>query len=459
MREDETVRALREALKVSPDNGPLRKHLARTLLGLELYDEAEAEYRAALRAGPDDPEALGGLATVYERQGKLSAGLVVLEGLMRQEHAPADLRVQYARLLARSGDAAEAVRQYKKAVAADPAAADAELAERLGVRLEAPRQEETPDFLLDGRERMGMSHDEAADDLDINLLVERPQITFADVGGMDAIQDEIRMKILLPRQNQELFAAYGKKAGGGMLLYGPPGCGKTHLARATAGEMGASFLSVGLHEVLDMWIGSSEKRLHDLFEHARNHAPSVLFFDEVDALAASRSDMRQSGGRHLINQFLAELDGVESSNEGVLVLAATNALWHVDGAFRRPGRFDSLIFVPPPDAEARAAILKIHLAGKPAETVDALAVAKQAKDFSGADLMAVVETAVEGKLKEALKSGTIQPLTTKDLQRAVKQRRASTSEWFATARNHALFANEGGLYDEVLAYMKATKRL
>ena len=138
---------------------------------------------------------------------------------------------------------------------------------------------------------------------------------------------------------------------------------KTHLARATAGEINATFLSVGISDVLEMWLGNSERNLHQLFQQARRNKPCVLFFDEVDALAASRTDMRTSAARHMINQFLSEMDGVDSSNEGVLTLAATNAPWHVDAAFRRPGRFDRILFVPPPDQAARAAILRIHLVG------------------------------------------------------------------------------------------------
>src|SRR5207253_50493 len=143
---------------------------------------------------------------------------------------------------------------------------------------------------------------------------------FKDVGGMDTLKDEIRMKIIHPLEHPELYQAYGKTVGGGILMYGPPGCGKTHLARATAGEVRAGFLAVGINDVLDMWIGQSERNLHELFERARANRPCVLFFDEVDALGASRSDLRQSGGRHQINQFLAELDGIKSSNEGVLIL-------------------------------------------------------------------------------------------------------------------------------------------
>jgi SpoVK/Ycf46/Vps4 family AAA+-type ATPase len=237
-------------------------------------------------------------------------------------------------------------------------------------------------------------------------------------------------------------------------MYGPPGCGKTYLARATAGEIKAGFLSIGINDVLNMWLGNSEKNLHELFEQARRNRPCVLFFDEVDALAASRADMRTSAGRHLINQFLAELDGVNANNEGVLILAATNAPWHVDPAFRRPGRFDRILFVPPPDGPARAAILRVMLKGKPIEEIDYDVLAKKSEAFSGADLKGVVDMAIERKLQQAIKEGVPRPLTTKDLQGAVGGVKASTREWFATARNYALYSNQGGAYDDIMKYLK-----
>jgi SpoVK/Ycf46/Vps4 family AAA+-type ATPase len=138
----------------------------------------------------------------------------------------------------------------------------------------------------------------------------------------------------------------------------------------------------------------------------------------------------------------------------VLILAATNAPWHVDPAFRRPGRFDRVLFIPPPDQGARAAILRSHLRGKPQQDIDAEKVAAKTEGFSGADLRAVVDEAIEQKLREALKTGKPQPITTKDLLSAAKNHRPSTKEWFSTARNHALYANDAGQYDEIVKYLK-----
>jgi SpoVK/Ycf46/Vps4 family AAA+-type ATPase len=242
-------------------------------------------------------------------------------------------------------------------------------------------------------------------------------------------------------------------------MYGPPGCGKTYLARATAGEVGARFLSVGISDILDMWHGQSEQKLHALFASARQSRPTVLFFDEIEAIGGSRLDMRQHFQRTLVNQFLAELDGAESNNDGILVIGATNSPWHVDQALRRPGRFDHIVFVAPPDEEARRETLRLHLRGKPAgEDVDVARMARETEGFSGADLRALVDGASEAALQGALRTGTIQPLTTALMLQALRSRRPSTVEWLSTAKNYATYSNEGGMYDDVAAYLKKRKR-
>jgi transitional endoplasmic reticulum ATPase len=447
---DDALRSLREALKLSPDNVPLRQHVADMLLGFGRPEEAEEEYRRCLALAPDDRSLKVGLANAFFQQGKYSEALVILEVLARTPDLPAKAGLLYARLLFRTGEVEQAVLQYRRAVELDPSVADPDLAETLGVRIGNAADDRAE--VVEGKVRA--SWEQVLEEAQASL--ERPTISFADVGGMDAVKDEIRMKIIHPLTHPDLYRAYGKPIGGGILMYGPPGCGKTHLARATAGEVSASFLAVGINDVLDMWIGNSERNLHDLFEQARRSRPCVLFFDEVDALGASRSDMRQSAGRQLINQFLSELDGVQSSNEGVLILAATNAPWHLDSAFRRPGRFDRIVFVPPPDAPARAAILRVLCRGKPVDQIDYDHLGKRTDSFSGADLKAIVDVAIEKKLRDAMKEGIPKPLTMKDLQSAASAVRPSTKEWFSTARNYALYSNQGGLYDDILAYLKLT---
>jgi AAA+ superfamily predicted ATPase len=447
---DSAVNGLREALRVSPENVPLRQHLAATLISFGRYEEAEAEYRHALALAPDRAELKLGLAGAYQQQGKRSHALVIIEELIKTPDAPAGAFILYARLLSAAGDEKRAASMYRRGIEIDPQAADRELAERLGVEPQDNQGFDEPDVAADGRQRAAWDGPgEGAE-----AAIERPAINFADVGGMDAIKEEIRLKIIYPLTHADLYKAYGKTAGGGVLLYGPPGCGKTHLARATAGEIRAKFLAIGINDVLDMWIGNSEKNLHALFEQARCNTPCVLFFDEVDALAASRSDLRQSGARQLVNQFLAELDGMQASNEGLLILAATNAPWHLDAAFRRPGRFDRILFVPPPDDAARGAILRLLCRDKPVDRVDFDQLARKTGDFSGADLKAVLDLAVEAKLREAMQDGIPRPMTTKDLSAAAGKIKPSTRDWFATARNYALYSNQSGLYDDIIKYLK-----
>ncbi len=446
---DDTIRSLREALKFSPDNTPLRKHLADVLMGFGRADEAEKELREAIAHAPSDHALKVSLARAYLQLGRISHAVVILDDLSK--NAPAAIsppvRVLYARVLLAAGEPKRASFQYRQAVDADHSLEDAALAEQLGA---APVQSSPP-----------AAHHAEADEPDRpgrqpvpGAEVERPKVTFADVGGMDRVKEEIRLKIIHPLTHPEIYKAYGKTIGGGILMYGPPGCGKTHLARATAGEVKARFIAVGINDVLNMWMGESERNLHEIFEQARSNTPCVLFFDEVDALGASRTDLRHSAGRQLVNQFLSELDGVSASNEGLLILAATNAPWHVDPAFRRPGRFDRILFVPPPDPPARASILRIMLGGKPVEAVDHDQIAKKTDGFSGADLKNMIDVAIEGKLREAMKRGIPEPLRTPDILAAAKSLKPSTHEWFSTAKNYALFSNQGGLYDDVLDYLK-----
>jgi len=445
---EDVIRALQAAAAATPNSAPLHKHLADMLLANGDYVEATKSYRRALDLTPDDDAIKIALADAYYRQDKVDVALVILEELLRGPQPPAPALLLAARAYLAAGEQTAAARVYGHAIAADPALADNDLARCLTGDVPPADATSLPEnelvFVTAGEEAASPPSSD----------VERPQLTFKDVGGMDKLKDEIRMKIIHPLTHPEIYRAYGKTLGGGILMYGPPGCGKTHLARATAGEVNAHFLAIGLHDVLDMYLGQSEHNLHAIFELARSNTPCVLFFDEVDALGASRSDMRYSAGRQVINQFLSELDGVNTSNEGVLVLAATNAPWHLDAALRRPGRFDRVIFVPPPDADARAAILQILLDGKPIEKIDYGRLAKQTEDFSGADLRGVIDVAVENKLREAMRTGAVAPVRTSDLLDVIKTIHPTTKEWFATARNYAIYSNQSGLYDDILAYLK-----
>ena len=289
--------------------------------------------------------------------------------------------------------------------------------------------------------------------------IERPTLTLSDVGGMHDVKARLDVAFLTPMRNPALRQAFGKSLRGGLMLYGPPGCGKTFLARALAGELGVRFTSVSLADVLDMWTGSSERNVREVFRAARQAAPCVLFLDEIDALGHKRSNMRGGTQRGSVNQLLTELDGATSDNEGVFVLAASNTPWDVDPALRRPGRLDRTVLVLPPDAEARAAILKYHLSQRPLSGVDIGKLVKRTDRYSGADLAHVVETAAERALSDSVRSGEIRPISQRDLMDALSEVRPSTGSWFETARNVAEFANTSGEYDDLLAYLKSQRLL
>lgn len=288
---------------------------------------------------------------------------------------------------------------------------------------------------------------------------EANRIRLGDVGGLSKVKADLERRFFGPIRNPELQKAYGKPLNGGLLLYGPPGCGKTYLARAIAGELQANFLPVTLHDTLDMWLGNSEKQLHKIFSNARANQPTVLFIDEIDAIGQKRSRTDSASMRSVVAQLLQELDGATERNDGVFVIGATNAPWDVDPALRRPGRFDRTVLVLPPDETARLAILETHLRDRPVTSdLDVTKVAAKTAHFSGADLKLICDTAVELAMEQAFKKGTVVPVNQKLLLKAAKSVSPSVGPWINTARNFVAFANEDGDFDELAEYLASYKK-
>lgn len=438
---DDTVKALRAALEVSPENLPLRLHLARSLEQLGHYEQAADQFLEALARDKAAEGARLGMARCTLQAGKLPEALRQLEAITKDDPYDAEAALWLARArLRRGGDKDAARRAYETAVTLNPELKSEALEKDLELEEAAP-------------EKIALSLRDGEASQDDMVEVRKPSTRFEDVGGLEALKKRIKMDIILPFQQPEMFKAYGKKIGGGILLYGPPGCGKTHIARATAGEAKARFLSVTLDDILDMYLGQGEKRLAAVFRKAREQTPAIIFIDEVDALGGKRKKMHHNSGRTLVSQLLTEMDGVGDNNDEILVMAATNAPWDVDGALKRPGRFDRVLFVPPPDKEARKEILRIQLQGKPKGDIDLDLLAEGSKHYSGADLKHLVQKAIEQALEQAMKSGAIQPLETVHFKTALKSSRPSTTEWLQTARNYARYSNESGAYDEIKDYL------
>ncbi len=251
------------------------------------------------------------------------------------------------------------------------------------------------------------------------VFVEVPEVHWSDIGGLESAKQELREVVEWPLKYSDVFQKMGVEPPKGVLLFGPPGTGKTLLAKAVATESGANFIAIRGPEVLSKWVGESEKAIRDVFRRAREVAPVVVFFDEIDAIAPARGYSFDSGVTdRIVNQLLTEMDGLVPLNN-VVVLAATNRPDIVDPALMRPGRFDRIIYVPPPDKDSRKQIFQVHLKKVPlANDVDIDRLADLTEGYTGADIAAVVREAVFAKLREKLEPG---PVEWRHFQQALKK--------------------------------------
>ena len=455
MEPDPLLDSLRNAVTAMPDDVPLRLHLATLLLRGGQRDEAVRHLGAVLQREPGNGEALSMLTSGARRRFRPAGGRGPLAGEGASDAMPRDRSGEPVRSAGADGDAAVAQAPDDPEVSAGPAAGRGRCA--AGEPADGYDWSQAEDELRDvlpamfvgeaGSVSAGLDEAGAYD-------AEHTGLTLADVAGLDEVKKRLEAAFLAPMRNPELRKLYGKSLRGGLLLYGPPGCGKTFVARAVAGELGARFITVSFADLIDMFVGRSERNIHDLFEVARRNAPCVVFLDEVDAIGQKRSQLRNTPMRSAVNQLLLELDDVASDNTGVFLLAATNHPWDVDSALRRPGRFDRTLLVLPPDGPAREGVFRFHLRDRPVAGIDLARLSKLTDGYSGADIAHVCETAAERALLDSVSRGEPRLIGQADLEASIVEVKPSLGTWFETARNVALFANEGGAYDDLVAYLR-----
>jgi transitional endoplasmic reticulum ATPase len=226
------------------------------------------------------------------------------------------------------------------------------------------------------------------------------ELSFKNIGGYDSVKQEIRDAIVLPMRHPELYRRLNIRAPKGILLWGPPGVGKTLFARTIASECRATFYHMKSADIMSEWFGVSERRIKQLFQKASRSKPGIIFFDELENLAPNRQAVAIEDGRtSILSSLLAEIDGFEPLNQ-VTIIGATNIPNRLDPALLRPGRFDKLIYIPPPNKDERREILRIHLSGKPADGVEVDSLVDRTKMFTGADLEFLVNTATTSWLKQ-----------------------------------------------------------
>jgi SpoVK/Ycf46/Vps4 family AAA+-type ATPase len=386
---------------------------------------------------PVDPELLAGLRAAVE---------AVPDNLA--------LRLHVATLLLEAGQPAESLEHSSAVLALVPGQREAaELVERATRALpDTPFPLPRPSSSATAMPQ----HRGASVDQWVLGEVEEPRATLADVGGMPAIKRWLTTAFLSSLRDPQMRRLFGRSLRGGLLMYGPPGCGKTFLARALAGELQAGFLRVDLAHVVDMWLGYSRRSIHEIFETARTSAPCLLYLDQLDAIGPRRAGRRHSIGRGVVDQLVAELYSASEEHEGVFVVAATEHPWDVDALLRRPGRLDHRLLVLPPDREAREAIIRSVLAGRPlADDLDLGALAGRTEGYSAADLAQLCEAAAAAALEASIVANSSRPITLADVTRGLHEIRPSTPAWFELARDYARFAAEPGSYDDLVSYLRA----
>ncbi|MFH1125870.1 MAG: AAA family ATPase [Candidatus Altiarchaeota archaeon] len=408
------------------------------------FDKAIEHYNKALEIRPDLLETYFNRGLAYTRKGFYDKAIEDLTKVIELNPNLAEAYYTRGLVYEYKQDYNQAIVEYNKALEVDPNYSKADSQRKVA---ESKRTSIASGAAAPGAYGYGAptpqamtpgAGGEGGEGLTKFKVMEKPKMNFKDVAGLEKIKEKIFEYIVYPLKDPVLAKKYGKEAGGGVIFYGPPGTGKTFIAKAAAGECQASFISIKMSDIVDMYAGNTEKNLHNAFETARKNKPCILFFDELDGIAGKREGMDQSFEKRSINQFLMEMDGVEYTNEGILVVGATNAPWDVDAALRRAGRFSKTIYFPEPDKKTRLTIAKLNLKNRPVDPkINIGRIARMTEGYSSADLKQLVDAAASIPWKEALKSGKERVITFNDFKKASSGEdsvKSSLPAWYGSVK-------------------------
>ncbi len=421
---DKSIADYTEAAELDPKNPIIFNNKGDAFYRKQDYTSAIKDYDKAIMLNPNYLKAYYNRALSYasledyEKAVEDFTKVVQLKPDFSEAYHLRGLAFEYA------GDVDGAVSDYEKALELNPELAEAKS------HLESAKTKKQA--ASSGGGGGGGSKEGGTSEIKV---LRKPDMNFIDVAGMEKMKEEIREAVIYPMAKPELARKYGKLGGGGIIMYGPPGCGKTYIVKAAAGECDSAFINAKLSDLLDMYVGNTEKNIHKVFETARKNAPCILFFDEIDAIGGRRD--AQEGAQYMkmaVNQMLYEMDGVEANNQNVLIIAATNAPWDIDPALRRSGRFGKTLYVPEPDFGSREAIIKIHAKKRPVgKGIPYKRLAMATSGYASADLKAIVEEASAIPWREAFKSGKERKVKTSDFIKAIRKKRSSLPPWYEQA--------------------------
>jgi AAA+ superfamily predicted ATPase len=465
------INFLRQAVEDSPEDVTLLLTYGGALLETGQPDEALATFVRVLELEPRQRDAQLGIAQALFQKGEVSEAAVRVEAILAEDNSCAGAHILLSLLHLAEHDRTRAIEEYLVAVSADRSLADGKLESVLGLQdcataektASGERYTNNANYSNDTNPFSDYESCEDTDgpiesDEDLFAAPATPQLRFADICGHSEVKNELRRRWILPVENPVLARTYRMPVGAGVLLCGPPGCGKSMLAEAVAKEVGCKLIRASIHEILDPYFGSSERNLFQLMEMAREEAPVVISIDHIDTIAGNRHRVRDNQARNLANQFLHQLDLLTAGQDPVMVIGSTDMPWLIDRSFLRPGRLGQPVFVPPPDRSDRLAILHKLAASYPTEEIDLEQLASTTRGFSGADLKGIFEIAGQRALETAVSEERLHLLDQSTIAAARQLIAPSTTSWFELARKNIARIRQDEVFAGILRSVTENRR-